>query len=175
MTTQCWKHSRMPWVWPSMETWHWLHDNRGNISCKSGVNFHLYWRYCIAYSYITLYIRMTTFVPNPDYSSAARHLGGNYWDYSPGILSTSQVVTTSLEIGHPWMQSKMVNLQMSCRDLTAYDIRGYRMITSSNGNIFPVTGPLCGEFTGHQWFPLTKASDAELWYFLWSTPEQKVE
>ena len=24
-------------------------------------------------------------------------------------------------------------------------------MTSSNGNIFRVTGPLCGEFTGHQW------------------------
>ena len=24
------------------------------------------------------------------------------------------------------------------------------MMTSSNGNIFRVTGPLCGEFTGHQ-------------------------
>ena len=25
------------------------------------------------------------------------------------------------------------------------------MMTSSNGNIFRVTGPLCGEFTGHRW------------------------
>ena len=30
------------------------------------------------------------------------------------------------------------------------------MMTSSNGNIFRVTGPLCGEFTGHRWIPLTK-------------------
>ena len=44
------------------------------------------------------------------------------------------------------------------------------MMTSSNGNIFRVTGPLCGEFTGHRWIPLTKASDAELWCFLWSAP-----
>ena len=28
-------------------------------------------------------------------------------------------------------------------------------------------GPLCGEFTGHRWVPRTKASDAELWCFLW--------
>ena len=27
---------------------------------------------------------------------------------------------------------------------------------------FRVTGPLCGELTGHRWIPLTKASDAEL-------------
>ena len=42
----------------------------------------------------------------------------------------------------------------------------YTMMTSSNGNIFRVTGPLCGQFTGHWWIPLTKASDAELWCFL---------
>ena len=27
------------------------------------------------------------------------------------------------------------------------------MMTSPNGNIFRVTGPLCGEFTGHRWIP----------------------
>ena len=46
-----------------------------------------------------------------------------------------------------------------------------RMIMSSNGNTFRVTGPLRGEFTGHRCNPHTKASDAELWYSLWSAPE----
>ena len=36
------------------------------------------------------------------------------------------------------------------------------MMTSLNGNIFRVTGPLCGEFTGPGEFPTQKASDAEL-------------
>ena len=45
------------------------------------------------------------------------------------------------------------------------------MMTSSNGNIFRDTGPLCEEFTGHRWIPRTEASDAELWCFLWSAPE----
>ena len=45
------------------------------------------------------------------------------------------------------------------------------MMTSWNGNIFRVTGLLCGEFTGPRWIPRTKASDGELWCFLWSTPE----
>ena len=49
------------------------------------------------------------------------------------------------------------------------------MMTSSNGNIFRVTGPLSGGFTAHWWILLTMASDAELWYFLWSTPQQTVE
>ena len=39
-----------------------------------------------------------------------------------------------------------------------------------DGNIFRVTGSLCGEFTGLRWIPNTKASDAELWCFLWSAP-----
>ena len=34
--------------------------------------------------------------------------------------------------------------------------------------IFRVTGHLCGEFIGTRWIPHTKASDAELWCFLWS-------
>ena len=45
------------------------------------------------------------------------------------------------------------------------------MMTSWNGNIFHVTGHLCGEFTGPRWIPCTKASDAELWCFLSSASE----
>ena len=44
------------------------------------------------------------------------------------------------------------------------------MMTSSNWNIFRVSGNSCGESTGHWWILLTKASDAELRYFLWSAP-----
>ena len=47
------------------------------------------------------------------------------------------------------------------------------MMTSWNGNIFCVTGHLCGECTGHQWIPCTKVSDGELWCFLWSAPVMK--
>ena len=43
-------------------------------------------------------------------------------------------------------------------------------MTSSNGNIFRVTGHLCGEFTGDRWIRRTKASGAELWCFLRSAP-----
>ena len=45
------------------------------------------------------------------------------------------------------------------------------MMKSSNGNIFCVTGHWCGEFTAQWWIPRTKASVAELWWFLWSVPE----
>ena len=40
-----------------------------------------------------------------------------------------------------------------------YDI----ITTSSNGNIYRATGPLCGEFTDGRWITRTKASDTELW------------
>ena len=49
------------------------------------------------------------------------------------------------------------------------------IMTSPNGNIFCIAGPFWGESTGHQRIPLTKASKAELWCFLWSAPEQTIE
>ena len=52
-----------------------------------------------------------------------------------------------------------------------YYSKPVNMMTSSNGNIFRVTGHLCGKFTGPRWISRTKASDAELWCFLWFTSE----
>ena len=50
----------------------------------------------------------------------------------------------------------------------------FGMMTSSNGNIFRVAGLLSREFTGDQWIP-RKASDVQLWCFIWSAPEQAIE
>ena len=44
--------------------------------------------------------------------------------------------------------------------------RVWHKMTPSNGNIFRIKVPFCGEFAGHRWIPLIKASDAELWCFL---------
>ena len=55
--------------------------------------------------------------------------------------------------------------------LAAYKCRRISMMTSSNGNIFRVTGHLCGECTGLRWIPRTKAGDAGLWCFLRSASE----
>ena len=54
--------------------------------------------------------------------------------------------------------------------LWSYDTESHDMMTSPNGNIFRVTGPLCGEFTGQRWIPLTKDSDVELWCSFSSAP-----
>ena len=38
------------------------------------------------------------------------------------------------------------------------------IMTSSNGNIFRVTGHLCGEFTGPRWIPPTKARSFDVFF-----------
>ena len=40
-----------------------------------------------------------------------------------------------------------------CSSYESYFSATFHMMTSSNGNIFRVTGPLCGEFTGPGEFP----------------------
>ena len=68
-------------------------------------------------------------------------------------------------IPHPcWFRNMQANIRC-----------WFYMMSSSNGNAFRVTGHLCREFTGPRWIPLTKASDAELWCFLWSAPEYNRE
>ena len=67
----------------------------------------------------------------------------------------------------------VTSLQWLTRTTSVIDVCTifHAMMTSSNGNIFRVTGHLCGEFTGPRWIPHTKASDAGLWCLLWSAPE----
>ena len=79
--------------------------------------------------------------------------------------SHSRNVAKMRKINRRWPKSKI-----SSQDVQDTSVC-WIMTTSSNGNILRVTGPLCGGFTGHRWIPLTKASDAELWCFLWSAPE----
>ena len=42
------------------------------------------------------------------------------------------------------------------------EINAHYMMTSSNGNIFRFTSPLCGEFTGHWWIHLKRPA---MWGF----------
>ena len=59
---------------------------------------------------------------------------------------------------------------LSGSDIVVIYFWSYKM-TSSYGIIFRLTGPLCVEFASHRWIPHTKASDVELWCFLWYAPE----
>ena len=98
-------------------------------------------------------------------------------------LTAALPVGTTIKTSHAWPRWPVVLKTAALSRLSIYTLSGiFRictravdcnpvvMMTSSNGNIFRVTGPLCGEFTGHRWIPRTKASDAELWCFLWSAP-----
>ena len=81
------------------------------------------------------------------------------------IKSINRIISTILSHKATMPVDRTCTLLKKC-------IVGNNMMTSSNTNFFRVTGPLWVEFTGHQWIPLTKASDAELWSFLWSAPER---
>ena len=96
----------------------------------------------------------------------------NGWNY----LLESKLIYVSKS--GPWSTAHMALTQQDCRSLPIqgkYFIIMVNMMTSSNGNTFRFTGPLCGEFTGHRWIPLTKASGRELWCFIWTAPEQTAE
>ena len=74
----------------------------------------------------------------------------------------------------PWLTSFMSLLRLMT-DFIPILLLLICMMTSSNGKIFRVTGPLCVEFTGHRRIPHTKSSDTEFWCFRWSVPEKKIE
>ena len=69
----------------------------------------------------------------------------------------SHIPSTS-PVNWPHVRSRGWNIRFITRN----------MMTSSNGSIFRVTGPLCGEFTGHRWTPCTRASDEEFWCVLFA-------
>ena len=56
----------------------------------------------------------------------------------------------------PWgmyLNEILLKNQYICFQEYAFEIIGFNMMMSSNGNIFRVTGPLCGEFTDPGEFP----------------------
>ena len=92
----------------------------------------------------------------------------------PSCEATSKVSTiVTLELAQNSLQRQYIFLHF-LYDITKPKITikkmqlRHHMMRSSNGNIFRVTGPLCGEFTGHRWIPHPKANDADLWCFHWS-------
>ena len=100
----------------------------------------------------------------------SRHMSVSNYRQLDRLFNTLFVITlttlSKLRItGHLWLRVVM------CKAVPCQDVF---MMTSSNGSIFRVTGHLCGEFTGHRWIPHTKASDAELWCFLWSARDKRL-
>ena len=81
-------------------------------------------------------------------------------DLDSNSESSWDVITNSLSLGNvantKWNQENSYALFLHIHD----DVIKWKH--------FPRTGHLCVEFTGQRWIPRTKASDAELWCFLWS-------
>ena len=79
-----------------------------------------------------------------------------------GPVMWSPDVSLALARTSCWTKSR-VDDYLRCYSV---QMKSLHMMMSSNGNIFRVTGPL----GGLRWIPRTKASDAELWCFLWFAP-----
>ena len=103
--------------------------------------------------------------------------GAEFWRFI--LYAFEQIV--SKQLIRRWFETQMRSLWRQCNEMidqlnilmafVALMIYIHIMMTSSSGNIFRVTAHLCGEFTGPRWILLTKASDAELWCFLWPASE----
>ena len=100
------------------------------------------------------FVKMTTFLFQCTWANVIQML----WRHMTPINKSHWVIAFAGEL---------------CRDV--YWGCVWNMMTLLNGNFARVTGPLWGESSGHRWIALTKASNAEIWYFLWSAPEQTVE
>ena len=109
-----------------------------------------------------------------EYYSTKQTLDGTTWEVCSILSLSSLLLVCTTHVVHlKGYAYGSVFLVFCCGLVSVNSTQDYfiDMMTSSNGNIFRVTGHLCGEFTGLRWIPLTKASDAELWYFLWSASE----
>ena len=112
-----------------------------------------------------------------------RHKAQSVWDYEPANYKETNGLPTSRPLLNivclmavmQYLSRVMVHGTLQPVSRQSICNNHIDIITSSNGNIFRVTGPLCGEFTGQGWIPITKASDTERWCFLSFAPEQTIE
>ena len=100
---------------------------------------------------------------------------------TPGELHRSINSITSIQVTNSQMEttrSKAVDTTMNASEAVVGWWLVTRVAVMSQMFIFSRWRHIpryCGESTGHRWFPLTKASNAELCCFLWLAPEQTVE
>ena len=74
-----------------------------------------------------------------------------YFEYKSRGFESLRDLTTRHHIGY-WNRV-LVTQVTSSSPVMAWIKLSRNMMTSSNGNIFRVTGPLCGAFTGFRWIP----------------------
>ena len=91
-----------------------------------------------------------------------QHFRGKYWSSIRTALKFVWECPAGCSSSFVQVRVCRQTIAETCDDLVVCTPLGF-MMTSSNGNIFRVTGTLWGEATGHRWIPLTKASDARPW------------
>ena len=113
----------------------------------------------------------THYIPLKSKTNVRDHTGRRSYNYSEihhaGIHSRSAPNSVRYRCGvmEQSASTLLIDNDHGLRYFLFFLDGGSIIMTSSNGIIFHVTGPLYGEFTGHRWILLTKASDAELSYF----------
>ena len=75
-----------------------------------------------------------------------------HYIFCTGVSTTDTVYIRSW---HRWIVGSDLGMYLPIHVPTVMGLY-LNMMTSSNGNIFRVTGPLCGEFTGPRWIPCTQ-------------------
>ena len=110
---------------------------------------------------LVLYVRSHTHICGKKGEFSRCHPGEYHWEYHLCTLSLSEA-----NLKGYWWSIFLNELQTWLLVHNRVHILEYYMETSSTGNIFRVIGRLWGD--------PPMASGAELWYFLWSAPEQTV-
>ena len=118
---------------------------------------------------------------------SACHFSLSVWMNRPFSLHFSSFVEWKWEQPNNKLTSKIcVNIPKWCITHTTIIIKQGKSIPWSRHQIVELLQDsrnssalaildLCEETTSHRWIPLTKVSDAELWCFPWSAPDQTVE
>ena len=139
----------------------------GQIQRHNEINWHFYMFFdCVDYLQAVGTGELDNFLQAVD--------TGELDDYGPEDRVTWLSAVCPMKYAHYFVVVTSSLLVVSCHAF-AHILMFFFMMMSSNKNISALLAPLCGEFTGHRWIPLTKASDAERWCLLWFAPEQTAE
>ena len=152
------------WRWLQLmfrERWRGLHDSFDELVplITQEICFKYFWNLA------KIYRALLRWTPSSFFGEAVMmspHDGGTHleWVEGRGVKVLSQILSDeSLSYSLKHISTGEHSLHISWR--STHPLFPIFKMTPWHGNMFRVTGPLCGEFTGHWWIPLTKASDAE--------------
>ena len=96
-------------------------------------------------------VKLTIFIPNN--CAVSGHLY---------LRSKSFIFCWIKQISFTYFENSTMHILIVTFNMWTFN---HAMMTSSNGNLFRVIGPLCGEFTGHCWIPLTKPVTRSFYVF----------